>query len=208
LALPRSLLDQLPPRPSGYGRTRELFPRYTGSTFDAITPAVVAADHVVSNILNAQRAARIVQQHALDPALPSLDEALDALFAATFDVSPTDPYEAEIGRAVERVVIDRLIGVAQGASMPQVRAIVTLRLERTRDQFAERVRTDRIRNQPTDAGRGNDAHFTLLARDIARFLERPAAEFSQPTTMAAPPGAPIGEPAMDWLRRLEPACSW
>jgi hypothetical protein len=24
---------------------------------------------------------------------------------------------------------------------------------------------------------------------------------------SAPPGAPIGEPAMDWLRRIEPVCS-
>jgi hypothetical protein len=208
LALPRSLLDQLPPRPSGYGRSRELFPRYTGSTFDAITPAAVAADHVVSSILNAQRTARIVEQHALDPSLPGLDDVLDALFAATFDVSPADPYEAEIGRAVERVVIDRLAQLAGGAPMPQVRAIATLRLELTRDQLAERVRTDRIRNQPTEADRGNDAHFMLLVRDIARFLERPAAEFSQPTNMTAPPGAPIGEPAMDWLGRLEPVCSW
>jgi hypothetical protein len=25
---------------------------------------------------------------------------------------------------------------------------------------------------------------------------------------AAPPGAPIGDPGMDWLQRLEPPCSW
>ena len=44
LALPRALLTKIPPRPSGYGNSRELFPRYTGQMFDAITPAVVAAD--------------------------------------------------------------------------------------------------------------------------------------------------------------------
>ena len=58
------------PRPSGYGRTRELFPRYTGSMFDAISPAVVAAAHVVGNVLNGSRAARLLQQHLLDPSLP------------------------------------------------------------------------------------------------------------------------------------------
>jgi hypothetical protein len=26
--------------------------------------------------------------------------------------------------------------------------------------------------------------------------------------LVAPPGAPIGEPAMDWLARMEPWCSW
>ena len=73
-----ALLATLPPRPPGFGRTREMFPRYTGSTFDAITPAVVAANHVVSNILNAQRAARLVEQNAIDPSLPGLTTVLDA----------------------------------------------------------------------------------------------------------------------------------
>ena len=30
LAIPSAVLDLLPPRPPGFGRTRELFPRYTG----------------------------------------------------------------------------------------------------------------------------------------------------------------------------------
>ena len=49
----------------------------------------------------------------------------------------------------------------------------------------------------------------LLAADIKRFLERPVpatvASLPAPT---APPGAPIGEPAMEFLRRWMPACSW
>ncbi len=52
------------------------------------------------------------------------------------------------------------------------------------------------------------SHFRNTTRDIARFFNRPAAEVSQPATVTAPPGAPIGDPAMDWLRRIEPACSW
>ena len=92
--------------------------------------------------------------------------------------------------------------------MPQVRAVATFRLQNTMEQLTDRVITDRLRNQETDGSRGNAAHFNLLARDIARFLERPAAEFSRPGTMTAPPGAPIGDPAMDWLRRIEPVCSW
>ena len=53
LALPRELLAKIPPRPSGYGNTRELFPRYTGQMFDAITPAVVASDLTIG--LSARR---------------------------------------------------------------------------------------------------------------------------------------------------------
>jgi len=198
LVLPMTLLEQLPPRPSGYGSTRELFPRYTGLMFDAISPAVVAADHTVASILNAQRAARIVEQHALDQSLPGLGAVIDALYGATFGATPVNSYEAEVGRAVQRVFADRLMALAANASMPQVRAIASARLERMRQSFEQ-----------SGGGQEDDAaHRMLLARDITRFLERPAGEFAQPVTQSAPPGAPIGEPAMNWLGWFDPECVW
>ena len=57
----------------------------------------------------------------------------------------------------------------------------------------------------TDAG--ELAHAALLRRDIARFLERPGPVYAQAATPQPPPGAPIGEPALEWLRAIEPACS-
>ncbi|UCD24341.1 MAG: zinc-dependent metalloprotease [Gemmatimonadota bacterium] len=198
LVLPRSVLQNLPPRPSGYGRSRELFPRYTGSMFDAITPAVVSADHTVASILQSQRAARMVEQHALDPSLPGLDAVIGRLIAAAFDARAADSYQAEVNRSVQRVVVDRLMALAANAAMPQVRAIASAHLEQ-------------LRGSVTGSAGGTDsdaAHKAQLARDITRFLERPAGEFSQPSTMAAPPGAPIGEPALEWLRNLEPGCWW
>lgn len=199
LAIPASVLDHLPPRPSGYRGHRELFPRYTGSMFDAVTPAVVAANHTVGNMLNAQRAARIVEQHAIDPSLPGLGEVIDELLAATFGAPTSGAYEAEISRAVQRVVIDRLAQLAATAAMPQVRALASQRLERKHDELSE---------WSDEADEANSAHYALLARDIQRFLDRPAETFAQPATSSAPPGAPIGQPAMDWLGRLEPVCSW
>jgi hypothetical protein len=56
-------------------------------------------------------------------------------------------------------------------------------------------------------GRPESAHASLLAQDIRRFLERPAAPWTSPVTPAIPPGPPIGEPALDYLRALEPFCS-
>jgi hypothetical protein len=198
LVLPMALLEQLPPRPSGYGRTRELFPRYTGLMFDAITPAVVAADHTIASVLEAQRAARIVEQHALDPSLPGLGSVIDGLHDATFGAHPGTAYEAEVGRAVQRVFADRLMALAADASMPQVRAIASARLERMRETLGQ-----------SRGGREGDAeHRALLARDITRFLDRPAGEFTQPAAQSAPPGAPIGEPAMDWLGWFDPECVW
>jgi len=188
LALPEVVLQRLPPRLEGYDRTRELFPRYTGDTFDVITPAVVAATHTITNILAVDRAARIVQQHAVDPSLPDLDDVIDRLFAATFGLTPASPYHAEISRAVERVVIEELIGLAASADMPQVRAVATLKLSRKLNEFG----------QLKVADEAESAHIALLARDIKRFLDAPET-FKRPAPIVVPPGAPIGEPDPDYL---------
>ncbi len=196
LALPDSVVKRLPPRPDGYGAHRELFPRYTGGTFDVLTPAAIAAYHTVSNILQDERAARIVEQHAVDPSLPGLDEVIEALFASSFGAQAAGAYEAEIRRTVERVVIDELMALAAGSPMPQVRAIATAKIER------------RI----VDLGKGalgadldEAAAQALLARDIKRFLDDPSS-YQRVTPPEVPPGAPIGQPALDWLRKMEPGC--
>jgi hypothetical protein len=82
--------------------------------------------------------------------------------------------------------------------MPQVRATTSYYLEQIAAQLADGVES---------APAGDAAHYALLSRDIGRFLDRPADAFTQPADQASPPGAPIGEPAMDWLRILQPQCS-
>jgi hypothetical protein len=207
LAIPASVIDKLPPRPTGFGGSRELFPSYTGSSFDVITPAVVAADHTLAEIFDAQRGARLVQQHAVDPSLPGLSEVIDRVVEATFGATPANDYHAEINRAVERVVADRLMQLAGGAPMSQVRAEATHALVELRDRSMQAGGSD------ADA-----AHNALLARDIERFLTRPGDVYTQAETPEAPPGAPIGEPGLDyigaWSRLdyngilgLEPYCS-
>jgi hypothetical protein len=165
--------------------------------FDLVTPAVVAADHVVANVLDASRAARLVQQHAVDPSLPNLLEVIDELIEATFGARPANPYEAEIKRAVERVVTGRLMRLADAASMPQVRAEALLRLKE---------QSDALERMAASADEPNRAHYGLLVHDIGRFLSGDAPVSDLVTVPAAPPGAPIGEPAMDWLGLPEPWC--
>src|SRR5207237_8022505 len=43
LTVPKQVLEAIPPRPPGFSRHRELFPRTTGDGFDPIGPANVAA---------------------------------------------------------------------------------------------------------------------------------------------------------------------
>jgi hypothetical protein len=198
LALPDGLVRRMPPRPDGYDMTRELFPRYTGMTFDVITPAVVAAYHTVSTIFRPDRAARLVEQHALNTSLPGLEDVIDEVFAASLDSAAATPYEAEILRAVNRVVVEQLITLAASADMPQVRAIATFRLAKKQAQLSD----DAVRT--VDGAEA--AHLALLARDIKRFLDDPDA-FKRPAPIVVPPGAPIGEPGWDWLGLVEPPCT-
>ena len=207
LALPTDLLKKIPPRPSGYGRTRELFPRYTGLMFDAVSPAVTAADHVVGMLLTSDRAARLVEQKALDPTLPGLEDVIDALFTASFGATTRSPYEAEVKRAVERVVVDELMDLAGSAPMSQVRAVATWKLQQRSAALGRVVASSASANGATNEG--DVAQANLMVADINRFLTRPAnpvaTRFAAPV---APPGAPIGEPAMEWFRWLEPDCTW
>ncbi len=197
LKLPEAVIRTLPPRPMGYEYHRELFPRYTGPMFDVITPAAVAAQLTVGNLLDESRAARLVEQHALNPSLPSLEEVLDSLEAATFEAKPADRYEAELARATQRVLVEELIRLATGADMPQVRAIAANRLQKRMNASAG----------VTTGDEATVAHHQLLARDIRRILERPAEPYRPLAVPAAPPGAPIGQPAMEWPGLWYPFCS-
>jgi hypothetical protein len=186
LVIPRAVLAKLPPRPSGYPEHRELFDKVTDPVFDAISPAAAAADMVAQLLFNPERAARLVQQHALDPSQPGLAEVLDSALIAG-KPEPDDPYQVAIGRAVQRVILTRLMGLAQGARSTEARAIATLKLRSYLAQLPE-VSTAEL----AGAAEGT-AHVMALAADIRRFLERPWDPQALPRPLTPPPGMPIGQ---------------
>ncbi len=197
LALPVDVVNMIPPRPPGYGSSRELFPRWTGSAFDAVTPAVVAASHTVNSLLDPSRAARMVEQEIFDSSLPGLDVVLRRLIDASFGTPANGAYEQAIQQAVQGVVIDRIQMLAATASMPQVRAVTTMALRHLSESLMAMADTD--------------AQAGLMAMEIQRFMDRPANVIEMPGTPSAPPGAPIGQPAMDWTSGIgigQPALDW
>lgn len=190
LTIPRRILDLIPPRPPGYGLHRELFPRTTGEAFDPVNPGAIAADVTIGYMLQSDRAARMVAQYAVDQALPGLGEVIDKLTRATFDATTSGRYEAEVRRATERVLVDRVMWLASAAQNGQVRAIASYKLEK----LAARLRAEGDRDE------SDLAQHTLLAADIKRFLERPMADgVKVMPTSPAPPGAPIGDYPQSWL---------
>ena len=184
LTVPKQVLDAIPPRPPGFGRHRELFPRTTGDGFDPLSPATVASDVTIGFVLQLDRAARMVAQHAVDPSLPGLEEVIDRLTKAVFDAPVKTPYEAEIRRSEERVLVDRVMWLAAAAPNGQVRAIASWKLRNLTLQSRDE---------------GDRAQHALLAADIKRFLERPAEAMHVMPAPDAPPGAPIGDSGNDWL---------
>lgn len=204
LTIPKRILDLLPPRPPGYGMHRELFPRTTGEGFDPVNPASIAADVTIGFILQADRAARMVAQNAIDQSLPGLGEVIDRLIRATFDQPTSGTYEAEVRRAEERVLVDRVMWLAQSAPNTQVRAIAALKLDRIRSRSVTSGAS------ASTFGESERAHRGLMAADIKRFLERPVVDQMGGRIVPpspAPPGAPIGDMGQNWLAR-PPQCDW
>ncbi len=204
LTLPQRILDLIPPRPPGHGMHRELFNRTTGESFDPIAPAAIAAEVTIGFVLQPDRAARMIAQNAIEQSRPGLGEVIDRLVKATFDQTATGNYEAEVKRAIERVLVDRIAWLAAVAPNAQVRATASLKL----DQIATRARSNPSA-APGTASESDRAHRALLAADIKRFLERPMNDAMSSRIippLAAPPGAPIGDTGMNFLSR--PQCSW
>jgi hypothetical protein len=191
LVVPTKVLSLIPPRPPGFGLHRELFPRTTGEGFDPIAPGGIAADVTIGFVFQLDRAARIVAQHAVDPSLPGLEEVIDRFTRATFDATTSSAYEAEVRRTAERALVTRVAWLATGSGNAQVRAVATLKLQR----LSTRLRSE------TGKTEADVAHRALLVADIKRFLENPEQIANMTVAAPAPPGAPIGELAQDWLAR-------
>ncbi|MDE3156837.1 MAG: zinc-dependent metalloprotease, partial [Acidobacteriota bacterium] len=197
LTVPKSLLAILPPRPPSWGFTRELFPRTTGNSFDPLTPASVASDMTIGFVLDLNRVSRIVDQHAVDPTLPGLDEVITRLEQATFNATTANAYEAAVKGVEESVLVNRLSWVASGSDNPEARAIASFRLSK----LATRLKA------ATGGSEIDQAQNQMLAADITRFLNRPYAPIHPIYAPMAPPGAPIGDTGMNWLAPA-PICGW
>jgi hypothetical protein len=184
LALPERIVAAIPPTAFGYdGGTEEPFPGRTDPTFDSIAAATVAADLGVSALLERHRAARLVEFHARDAAYPHFREVLTALITRTFGGrDAATGYHAAIGRAVETLVVTRLVELASDSTAsPAVRAEAEDGLR----AIAARLADDAA---PTSEG----AHRRALRAEIVRFMSRPATPREPPAHLPIPAGDPIG----------------
>ncbi|MEW6126369.1 MAG: zinc-dependent metalloprotease [Acidobacteriota bacterium] len=186
LAISPKLLAMLPPRAYGYGGgATELFEKRTDPTFDPIGATTIAADFAVSGLLQYERAARLIQFHSMDAKNPDFKEVIDALIAKTWKApTPKDAYHAAIVRAVQSLVVTRLMDTAANDNAsPEVRATATEALRELGAMLKQPARVAAER-----------AHRRAVRDDIERFLTRPDDNHKRTAPLPMPPGDPIGSP--------------
>jgi hypothetical protein len=197
LAVPESLLRLIPPRPSGYPRTREDFRIRTQPVFDAVAPAEAITDHVSGFLLNAERAARLVQFHARDARNPGLSEVIDKILAATWKAPLATGYAGEIQHTVDMVILSDLMSLAAAErASNQARAIASLKLDQLKTWLAAQGRIARDENQR--------AFLYYSIEQIKRFQDDPK-KMNLTPAQSPPDGQPIG---MDWWPHADDDCGY
>ena len=200
LDLPEVVLEKLAPISVEYPARREFPGSRTSPMFDALGMAGTLADHALATLLASERLARLADFHRRDADMPGPREVIDAItrrvFAGPLLADPSlrggrkaPPQQAqrlrEVRRAVQAAAVRRLLLAAGSPQTPAVRAELESALRVLATQLGGIVR-----GEPADQRLAS-----MLARDIERWLERPAT----PATGAlaapqAPPDLPPGQP--------------
>ncbi|CAA9217962.1 MAG: FIG01099937: hypothetical protein [uncultured Cytophagales bacterium] len=192
LALPGPVLNLIPPRPYGFDENpRETFKDRTGLTFDPLAPAEAAAGMTFRFLLHPERAARLVNHHALDGQMPALEEVVDKLVNATWKNGNRAGYLGEIARLTDRLALQHLAALAAGKeNAGQVRAVATAKIGELKGWL-----TDQAKKEPDAAQR---AHFAFALGQIREFETNPAG-LDVTAPLPVPAGAPIGSMDYEWL---------
>ncbi len=175
LQVPQRIVDLIPPRPSGYNSSNELFRKRTGLAFDALSPAETAADLPLSFLLVTERMNRIAQQQEGLTA----DEMLHTMINRTWKDGRRTGLQALIQQQTEQVLLTYLLSLSvdENASFATKSAIL-----KTLAELKTFIETKKKISTGTYSG-----HLALA-------LERMKAPEKAKATqhVAIPPGAPIG----------------
>ncbi len=110
LMLPERIVAIIPPRPTGYLASRELFNKRTGLAFDALSPAETAADFPFSFLFNSERVSRM-EQYAPYGGL-SLDEMLRYFVNKTWKAPRRTGMQKIIQRQTEQIYLTYLLALS------------------------------------------------------------------------------------------------
>jgi hypothetical protein len=182
LMLPENLIKNIPPRPIGYYRHRELPKFKTGLIFDPLSLAETAADMTLGLVLHPERANRLVEHHARSTAQPAFGSVVDKLVTQTFKAKALTGYEGAVQRSVDGALFYSLakLSVSAKASL-ETRAIASLKLRELKSWLGKQNSSDTSWK----------AFHTYIGSLINQLQEHPG-EFKADYALDPPPGMPIG----------------
>jgi hypothetical protein len=173
LYLPESLLAQLAPDPGA--NIEDMADDYA---FDQLRAARILSALVLEPLLTPDRAARLVSFADRNAELPGLPEVVDTVMAHTWNAPrDADARHRSLRRVTQRVALDALMILgAAPKTTPEARSYVLDRLT----LLAKDLEKRRDRDPMTQA------HYRQAARDIAHYLDNPAA--NAPASASVPWG--------------------
>jgi hypothetical protein len=184
LRLPDGIAGLIPPRPLGYPKTRETFPRTTGINFDSTGPAESAVALTLAALLDASRGARMIEQQSRTAEMPGFAELCDSLLDASWFASRRAGTEGLIQRRTNTLVLQELMRLSvEREASPEVRATASDSINAIDNWLS--TRTSRESNSDWRA------LFVDSRLMIRRFRDHPTMLKHIPPVVV-PPGSPIG----------------
>lgn len=184
LAIPEHVIGLLPPQPFGYSRGRENFKTHTGLTFDPLGAAESSAHNTIKFLLTPARLSRLVEQHARDNSRLSLNSVIADLIKATEVKDNWSSYHQEIGRMVQKLVVQHLLKLAGDKNiMRQVSATALYQVNLLEKNLST------LTNNTSNVEQA--AHIMYLLEQIAQFRKQPS-DYKMPRAPSMPDGSPIG----------------
>ncbi|MFC6225296.1 zinc-dependent metalloprotease [Hymenobacter artigasi] len=190
LQLPEALIALIPPRPTGYPGSVETFAGYTGPTFDPLAAAEAAAGPPIAALLNAERAARLMEYRARDGRQPGFGPVVKQLLARTWQAAPAPGYAGALQTVVNNLTLKYLL---QLAASPRAAASVRGEALLQIDDLQRWMRSQTKNATPTQK-----ANLLFGLAQIDQFWSEPG-KFIPPPTATMPPGAPIGMLGLHFL---------
>ncbi|MGI4022650.1 MAG: zinc-dependent metalloprotease [Janthinobacterium lividum] len=185
LALPESLIAKIPPRPVGYPSSVETFGGHTGVTFDPIGAAETATNATLTYLLDAQRAARLIEYNARDGKQPGLLAVLDKLLSQTWKAPVMSGYKGELQILVNNLTLKYLLEMAANNQAGEnVRGEALLKI----NELQQWMNSSLAAATPKQKA----AMYFALSQ-IEDFHKTPD-KYQPAPALEMPPGAPIGMP--------------
>ncbi len=189
LLLSENIIKQIPPRPLGYNRHRELLKSRTDLTFDPFTAIETAADMTFSMLMHPTRAARLVEHNARNQNQPSLEFILDRLIEHTINTPEKPGAEGLAQQQINSSFINHLLRLAASAeSSEQVRGIA----------LRKAMSIEFSLNAKKYTQESWLAYRSSVAAKLSDFRQNPE-NYKPQQAPPPPPGQPIGDGhACDW----------